>query len=118
PNRRGLGPSPLPRLRHRAVDATLHAWARDHGRPVAAGGRPGEREDDPGGCLGADLMTHRAGTDRWVVMGRQVMAETFAGRREWMLADEALARWRARQIAVDHRNGHGLRTARRRGGSC
>src|SRR5206468_3830224 len=107
----GLVPIPLPRLCHRTVDATVHAWARDHGRPVAAGGRPGEREDDPGGCLGADLMTHRAGTDRWVVMGRQVMAETFAGRREWMLADEPLDRWQAHPIAADHRTGHRLRPA-------
>jgi hypothetical protein len=35
-------------------------------------------------------MTHRVSTDRWILMGRQVIAELIAGRRERMRADEAL----------------------------
>src|SRR5207244_5876471 len=108
---RGLVPIPLPRLHYRAVHATLHAWARDHGRAVAAGGRPGERQYDSRWRLGADLMTHRVRADRWVVMGRQVIAEPFAGSREWMLANDSLNWWQPDPLAANHRTRHRLRAA-------
>src|SRR5207248_515426 len=63
--------------------------------------------------LGADLMTHGVRAERWVVMGRQVIAEAFAGRGEGMLADQPLNRWEPQPIAADDRSGHRLRTGGR-----
>jgi hypothetical protein len=47
-------------------------------------------------------------------MGRQVIAELIARRREWVRADETLDGRQSRPVAADHGRRHRVRSVRRR----
>src|SRR5207244_4307304 len=75
---------------------------------------PGKGQDQTRRSFGADLMAHRVRADRWILMGREVIAEAIARCCQWMRADEPLDRRQPDPIPADHGRRYGLRSVRRR----